>query len=151
MEHIRNDTFDEVLDALDEAIDAFVDGRPEAFLACWTRSEEVSLAGGRGGPIAIGQAAVRARLERVSALYGDAPYDTAFATERVQACAGHDVAYVVQHERFRFTAHQAVPGMPEPQPLADQVYRATMTLRREHGAWCITHRHADDVGEDRTV
>ena len=151
MKHIGYDAFDEVLDGLDEAIEAFVDGRPEAFLARWTRTEDVSLAGGRGGPIAHGQAAVRSRLQRVSALYGDAPYDTAFSTERVHVCAGRDVAYVVQHERFRFTPRRAAPGMPGPAPRPDQVYRATMTLRREHGAWRVTHRHADDVAEDRTV
>ena len=151
MDHARNDAFDRVLDELDEAIDAFVDGRPHAFLACWTRSQDVSLAGGRGGPIARGWSTVRARLERVSSLYGDAPYDTSFSSERVQVCAGRDVAYVVQHERFRFSVRGGASPTPASEAPPDQVYRATMTFRLEDGGWRVTHRHADHVSDDRSA
>lgn len=151
MEHTRNDAFDDLLDALDATIDAFVDGRPDAFLAWWTRSEDVSLAGGRGGPITRGRSAVRARLQRVSAMYGDTPYDTSFSSERVHACAGRDVAYVVQHERFRFSMRAGASPTPASEAPPGQVYGATMTFRREDGGWRVAHRHADRVSPDRSA
>jgi ketosteroid isomerase-like protein len=145
-EHARDDAIDHVLDAIDDAIDAFVSGRPEAFLRWWTRSEEVSLAGGLGGPIVRGQDAVRSRLARVSAGYGNA----AFTSERVHVCAGRDVAYVVQHERIRVNPARGAAASASP-AIGDRSYRVTMTLRREHDGWRVTHRHADPHLRDRTA
>lgn len=150
MEQHRHDAFSDVLDTLDDSIAAFVAGSPEAFLTLWSQSEEVTLAGGRGGPVESGQAAVRARLARVSAAYAATPYATGFTTERIHVCAGHDVAYVVQHERFRFTPTGA-SALSAAEPPPEQVYRATMTFRHEDGAWRVTHRHADAVLEERTT
>lgn len=132
---------EQALDDIDDAITAFVDGHPDAFLAWWALDDGVTLAGGRGGPIVVGNDAVRARLGRVSSAYGAAPHATSFASERLHVEAGRDVAYVVQRERFAFAAR---PGTASTRtPPADQVYRVTMGLRREAEGWRVTHRHAD--------
>jgi ketosteroid isomerase-like protein len=116
---------------LETAEEQFVQGRPAAFQALWSRADDVTLCGGFGG-VERGWQNVKARLNWVSAKYSDGTRTREEITRMVAA----DFAYLVQTEIIR----SRVAGQTE---RSTQQLRATMVFRREADGWRIVHRHAD--------
>jgi hypothetical protein len=121
--------FEQFLDQFDRAIIQFVNGDDEAFKQAWSQTENITVAGGFGGPIVQGWETINPRLSLVSASYAN----TLYSTDRIASHSAGDFGYVILHEYF----HR--PGEPEPY----QQYRTTMLFRLESGEWKLFHRHAD--------
>jgi SnoaL-like domain len=116
---------------LEAAEHEFAQGRPAAFKALWSHSDEVSLCGGFGG-MESGWDNVGARLDWASSQISEGTR----SSEEIRSTVGADFAYIVQTEQIRFR----VPGRAE-QSTVD--FRVTMVFRRDFGEWRIIHRHAD--------
>ena len=116
---------------LEAAEEEFVQGRPAAFQALWSRADDVTLCGGFGG-VERGWQNVTDRLSWVSKKYSDGTR----TREEISRMVGADFAYLVQREVIRSrVASQAEPSTQE--------LRATMVFRREADGWRIVHRHGD--------
>lgn len=107
-------------------------GRPAAFKALWSHTDDVTLAGGFGGTIEKGWAQISRRLDWVAAQYSKGTH----THQRIVAKASGDLAYVVQIEHIRFH----IPGQAKE---SGRDYRVTMVFRRESEGWRIVHRQAD--------
>ena len=107
-------------------------GRPEAFKALWSHSDDITLSGGFGGTVEKGWDAINRRLDWVGKQFSHGTN----RIERIAASANGDLGYVVQIEHIRFQ----VPGQ-EKESTRD--YRVTMLFRREPEGWRIIHRQAD--------
>ena len=116
---------------LEVAEDEFVQGRPAAFQALWSCSDDITLCGGFGG-VARGRGAVIARLDWVSAKYSGGTR----SRQEISSMVGSEFAYLVQTEVIR----SRLAGRSE---FSNQELRATMVFRREVDGWRIVHRHAD--------
>jgi ketosteroid isomerase-like protein len=132
---MSNDSADpewkEFIAKLETAEEEFVQGRPAAFQALWSRADDVTLCGGFGG-VERGWKNVTDRLSWVSKKYSDGTR----TREEISRMVGADFAYLVQREVIRSrVASQAEPSTQE--------LRATMVFRREADGWRIVHRHAD--------
>jgi ketosteroid isomerase-like protein len=127
----KND-FDAALDAVDAAQLELQNGRPEAYKALWSRSPDVTLAGGFGGTVEKGWPQVSRRLDWAASQFSKATHKHV----RVVTYSAGDLGYVVQLESIRYVA----PGQHREMT---REYRVTMILRREAGAWHIVHRQAD--------
>ena len=116
---------------LEAAEEEFVQGRPAAFQALWSRADDITLCGGFGG-VERGWQNVTDRLSWVSKKYSDGTR----TREEISRMVGADFAYLVQKEVIRSrVASQAEPSIQE--------LRATMVFRRDAAGWRIVHRHAD--------
>lgn len=107
-------------------------GRPASFKALWSHGDDITLAGGFGGPVERGWEQISRRLDWVGAQYSKGTH----THERIVANASRDLGYVVQTEHIRFN----VPGQPQE---STRDYRVTMVFRREPAGWRIVHRQAD--------
>lgn len=116
---------------LEIAEEEFVQGRPAAFQALWSRADDVTLCGGFGG-VERGWKNVTDRLGWVSKKYSDGTR----TREEISRTVAGDFAYLVQREVIR----SRVASQTEP---STQELRATMVFRREADGWRIVHRHAD--------
>jgi ketosteroid isomerase-like protein len=116
---------------LEAAEEEFVNGRPAAFQALWSRADDVTLCGGFGG-IERGWQNVTARLSWVSTKYSNGTR----TREEISRTVGADLAYFVQTEIIR----SQVGSQSE---ISTQALRATMVFRREADGWRIIHRHGD--------
>lgn len=119
------------LDKVRQAHVEYVQSRPAAFKALWSRSSEVTIFGGFGSG-ERGWDKVGPRLDWASAQFSEGSRSFETITSHVDGNLG----YVVQRERIRFK----VPGRSEESLLE---LRATMIFRREPEGWRIVHRHAD--------
>jgi len=125
-------SFDAVLAEVEAAQVQLVNGRPDAFKALWSHSDDVTLSGGLGGAIAKGWTQVNERLDWVATQY----VDGARTHQEVARYVGEDLAYVVLRETIRFKS-------PADRTSMIQELRVTQVFRREGGRWRIVHRHAD--------
>ena len=116
---------------LEAAEEEFVQGRPGAFQALWSRADDVTLCGGFGG-VERGWKNVTDRLSWVSKKYSTGTR----SREKISRMVGADFAYLVQTE----VIHSRLASQVEP---STQEFRATMVFRREADGWRIVHRHAD--------
>jgi hypothetical protein len=116
---------------LEAAEHEFAQGRPAAFKALWSHSDEVSICGAFGG-IESGWKNVAARLDWASSQFSEGTR----SREEIRSAIGTDFAYVVQTEHIRFR----VPGRMEQSTLD---LRVTMVFRRQTDGWRIVHRQAD--------
>jgi ketosteroid isomerase-like protein len=121
----------EFIAKLETAEEEFVQGRPAAFQALWSRADDVTLCGGFGG-VERGWKNVTDRLSWVSNKYSDGTR----TREEISRMVGADFAYLVQKE----VIHSRLACQVE---LSTQELRATMVFRREANSWRIVHRHAD--------
>jgi len=124
--------FNSTLDKLDIAIEEFVNGEHENFKALWSHSEDITIAGGFGGPIEKGWTAIEKRLNRV----GNAYAKTEFKPERIYSKASGDLGYLIQHEYF--TVYNEDNSIK-----TKRAYRITMIFKLEPDGWKLVHRHAD--------
>lgn len=124
--------FNTMLDKLDIAIEDFVNGKHEIFKALWSHSEDITIAGGFGGPVEKGWMAIEKRLNRV----GDAYAKTEFKPERIYSKVSDDLGYLIQHEYF--TVYNEDNSVK-----TKRAYRVTMIFELEPDGWKLAHRHAD--------
>ena len=116
---------------LEAAEHEFVQGRPAAFKALWSHSDDVSICGAFGG-VESGWNKVASRLDWASSQFSHGTR----SREEIRSAVGADFAYLVQTEQIRFR----VPGRTEESTLD---LRVTMVFRREAAGWRIVHRQAD--------
>ena len=86
---------------LEAAEHEFAQGRPAAFKALWSHSDDVSICGAFGG-IESGWKNVAARLDWASSQFSEGTR----TREEIRSAVGADFAYIVQTEHIRFR----VPG-----------------------------------------
>ena len=115
---------------LEASEEEFVQGRPVAFQALWSRADDVTLCGGFGG-VERGWQNVTDRLSWVSKKYADGTR----TREEISRMVAGDFAYLVQKEVIHSRLGSQVESTLE--------LRATMVFRREADGWRIVHRHAD--------
>jgi ketosteroid isomerase-like protein len=116
---------------LEAAEHEFAQGRPAAFKALWSHSDDVSICGAFGG-VESGWDKVASRLDWASSQFSEGTR----SREEIRSAVGAEFAYLVQTEHIRFR----VPGRTEESTLD---LRVTMVFRREAAGWRIVHRHAD--------
>lgn len=116
---------------LEAAEHEFAQGRPAAFKALWSHSDDVTICGAFGG-IESGWNNVAARLDWASSQFSEGRR----TREEVRSALGTDFAYLVQTEHIQFR----VPGRAEQSTLE---LRVTMVFRRQEDGWRIVHRQAD--------
>jgi ketosteroid isomerase-like protein len=116
---------------LEAAEEEFVQGRPAAFQALWSRADDVTLCGGFGG-VERGWKNVTDRLSWVSKKYSAGTR----TREEISRMIAGDFAYLVQKE----VIHSRLGSQVE---LSTLELRATLVFRRETDGWRIVHRHAD--------
>ena len=124
--------FSSMLDAVDAAQLELQNGRPAAFKALWSHTDDITLSGGFGGNVERGWEMIGSRLDWVGAQFSNGTHQH----ERIATGVSGDLGYVVQAEHVRFT----VPGKTTE---STRDYRVTMIFRREAGQWKIVHRQAD--------
>ncbi len=125
-------SFNSVLREVEAAQVELVNGRPGAFKALWSHSNDVTLSGGLGGAIAKGWPQVSERLDWVATQYVDGTR----TRQEVSRHVGQDLAYVVLRETITFKSPS------DRRPMVQEL-RVTQLFRRESGQWRIVHRHAD--------
>ena len=116
---------------IETAEEEFVQGRPVAFQAPWSRADDVTLCGGFGG-VERGWKNVTDRLSWVSKKYSAGTR----TREEIGRMVAGDFTYLVQKE----VIHSRLGSQVE---LSTLELRATMVFRREADGWRIVHRHAD--------
>jgi ketosteroid isomerase-like protein len=121
-----------MLAAVEAAQHELQQGRPEAFKALWSHGDDVTLAGGLGGPVVHGWEQVSRRLDWAASQFSRGRQ----TTEAVASDVRGDMAYVVRHEHL----YVIPPGQQREVAIH---YRVTMVFRREGGQWRMVHRHAD--------
>jgi ketosteroid isomerase-like protein len=126
--------FEAFLGAVDQAQIQLQNGQPSAFKALWSQRDDVTLAGGFGGPIAKGWQQISTRLDAVGKQFSGGRH----RATRIAANAGTDLGYVVQMEHIDYR----VPGETTD---SSRDYRVTMIFRREAAGWRIVHRQADTL------
>jgi len=119
------------LDKVRQAHLEYVQSRPAAFKALWSRTPDVTIFGGFGSG-ERGWDKVGARLDWASAQFSEGSR----SHETITSYVDGNLGYLVQLEKVRFR----VPGRSEETLLE---LRATMIFRREPEGWRIVHRHAD--------
>lgn len=124
--------FEAFLADVDAAQLELQNGKPDAFKALWSHTDDATLSGGFGGTIEKGWQHIGPRLDWVGR-----QFSTGINTiERLITQTNGDLAYVVQIEHIRFH----VPGQTKE---STRDYRVTMLFRRESAGWRIIHRQAD--------
>ncbi|WP_410787815.1 nuclear transport factor 2 family protein [Kribbella sp. C-35] len=130
-----NQDFESFLRRFEEANTAFVNGDPSLWLPLVSHSEQTSIFGGFGGQ-EVGWSEIGPRYEWASSQFR--PSGAKIEFEYLVKHVGADTAYTVAIERG------TVQHVTQPAPLP-HLLRTTMVFRAEHGAWMITHRHADPL------
>jgi ketosteroid isomerase-like protein len=110
--------FTAALAEFDAAQLEFQNGKPERLKALWSTADDVTLAGGFGGEVEKGWAAVSKRLDWAASQFTKGSHENT----RLVASSSGDLGYVVQHERISFTP----AGAAEP---TSRDYRATIVFR----------------------
>jgi hypothetical protein len=82
---------------LEAAEHEFVQGRPAAFKALWSHSDDVSICGAFGG-VESGWDKVASRLDWASSQFSQGTR----SREEIRSAVGADFAYIVQIEHIRF-------------------------------------------------
>jgi ketosteroid isomerase-like protein len=132
-------------DELEAAIDRyhataaeFIKGDPEAYMAQFSKSDEVCVAN-PFRPKACGWAEVSETIERAATLWREGEV---IGFERVAEAATPELAYIMEIERYR-----AKLGGSE--NFSEVELRVTSVLRPEDGIWRVLHRHADPITTPR--
>jgi ketosteroid isomerase-like protein len=124
--------FETFLESVDRAQIQLQNGEPAAFKGLWSQRDDVTLAGGFGGPVVKGWQQVSARLDAVGRQFSNGRH----RASRMIANVGGDLGYMVQTEHIDYRE----PGQTTD---TSRDYRVTMIFRREGADWRIVHRHAD--------
>ena len=125
---------DRLIERYHVALSDFMTGNPQPALAFFSRRDDVTLAN-PFGPVARGPHEVTLAAERAAMNYSGG---RAISFEPFAKCATHDLAYVVEVERYE----AKVGGR---QHLSTFALRVTSIFRREADGWKLLHRHADPI------
>lgn len=128
------DDFDELIDRYHRALSDFMTGQSEPAVAFFSRRDDITLAN-PFGPVARGPHQVALAAGRAAMNYRGG---RATGFERFATCVTHDLAYLVEVERYE----ARVGGRDDLTPLA---LRVTSIFRREPEGWKLLHRHADPI------
>jgi len=127
---------------LEAAEHEFAHGRPAAFKALWSHSDDASICGAFGG-VESGWDKVASRLDWASSQFSDGTR----TREEIRSAVGADFAYIVQTEQIRFR----VPGRTEhsTRPAGDDGVSARggrMANRASTGRFTEEHAAAMKIG-----
>jgi ketosteroid isomerase-like protein len=115
------------------ALGDLVEGKPEAFKALWSQSDDVVIMGAFGG-FERGWQQVADRLDWASAGIGAGGR----RAENVLTVVGEDLACTVDLEHMERTSEGRT---------YHRVLRCTQVYRLEDGEWKVIVRHADELHE----
>ena len=131
---------EEFLEQYHRSLEAVVKGDSAPQDRLWSRSDDATLANPLGPP-ARGWTEVSNALRRAVSQLSDGEV---LGIERISGYSSHDLAYLVEIERFRVRAGGAsAPAL--------STLRVTTIFRREEEGWKILHRHADPVTTPRPI
>jgi ketosteroid isomerase-like protein len=127
-------TFENTVDDVGQALDAFVAGDPAAYKSRWAARDDVTIFGAWGA-YEVGWEEVGPRLDWAGARFAEGG---GTHQEILAAGSSGDLGYTVSLER----GEARVAGRDEPAPM---LLRVTHLYRRVDGEWRIVHRHADAI------
>lgn len=104
-------------------------GRPEPFLALWSRAADVTIMAAIGGY----QVGFDAISELLTAASKTQQFD-GWQAENLATVMNVDLGFTVELEHYAHTVDGEEKGM---------TLRATQIYRREDGQWRVIHRHGD--------
>ena len=119
-----------------EALEAFINGDPQPWMALWSKRDPVTLYGAIGMSES-GWEQLSRTLPWVSSRFSN-PSDFRFDVEVVEIHG--DLAYTVGVER----SNMSITG----RPVEPVTVRVTHIYRRENGEWKVVHRHGDNPSTD---
>lgn len=125
---------DQLIERYHGALSEFMTGNSQAAVAFFSRRDDITLAN-PFGPIARGPNQVRLAAEQAAMNYRGG---RAISFEPFAKCVTHDLAYLVEVERYE----AKVGGRDDLTPLA---LRVTSIFSRETDGWKLLHRHADPI------
>jgi ketosteroid isomerase-like protein len=125
---------DQLIERYHNALSEFMTGNPRPALAFFSRRDDVTLAN-PFGPIARGPNQVQLAAERAAMNYRGG---RAITFEPFAKCVTHDLAYLVEVERY-----EAKVG--DRDALTPLALRVTSIFSREADGWKLRHRHADPI------
>ena len=125
---------DQLIERYHSALSEFMTGNPQPAVAFFSRRDDVTLAN-PFGPVARGPNQVAPTAERAAMHYRGG---RAISFEPFAKCVTHDLAYLVEVERYE----AKVGGRDDLTPFA---LRVTSVFRREADGWKLVHRHADPI------
>jgi ketosteroid isomerase-like protein len=125
---------DQLIERYHSALSEFMTGNPHPAVALFSRRDDITLAN-PFGPVACGLNQVRFAAEHAAMNYTGG---RAIGFELFAKCVTHDLAYLVEVERYE----AKVGGRDDLTPLA---LRVTSIFSRETDGWTLLHRHADPI------
>ena len=125
---------DQLIERYHSALSDFMTGNPQPAVAFFSRRDDVTLAN-PFGPVVRGPNQVALAAERAAMNYRGG---RAIGFEPFAKCVTHDLAYLVEVERYE----AKVGGRDDLMPLA---LRVTSIFSREADGWKLLHRHADPI------
>ncbi len=117
------------------ALAAMGNGDPEPYMACWARSDDITLFGA-WGTIERGHERLMATFRWVGSRFKSG----GLVPEDVIVHQSGDVAYTVGFERGEVVVDDG--------SRAPMLIRVTHVYRRIDGAWWLVHRHGDHPPQD---
>jgi ketosteroid isomerase-like protein len=124
----------QLIERYHSALSEFMTGNSQPAAAFFSRRDDITLAN-PFGPVARGSNQVMLAAERAAMNYRGA---RAISFEPFAKCVTHDLAYLVEVERYE----AEVGGRDDLTPLA---LRVTSIFGREADGWKLLHRHADPI------
>lgn len=128
--------WEQFVERLDSAQQAFVAGDSEPFKELWLKTDEASIFGGFGGRTE-GWSELEGRLQWAAAQFAAHFVGVAWRWELIRESLEHPTAYTVHLE----TTEPTDPAMGR----GRQELRVTQIYRHVEGRWRIVHRHADTL------
>jgi ketosteroid isomerase-like protein len=125
---------EQIIERYHNALSEFMTGNPRPAVAFFSGRDDITLAN-PFGPIARGPNQVHVAAERAAMNYRGG---RAIAFEPFAKCVTHDLAYLVEVERYE--AKVGDRGALTPLAL-----RVTSIFSREADGWKLLHRHADPI------
>ena len=125
---------DQLIERYHSALSEFMTGNPQPAVAFFSQRDDITLAN-PFGPVVRGPNQVRLAAERAAMNYRGG---RAISFEPFAKCVTHDLAYLVEVERYE----AKVGGRHDLIPFA---LRVTSIFSRETDGWRLVHRHADPI------
>lgn len=125
---------DQLIERYHSALSEFMTGNAQPAVAFFSRRDDITLAN-PFGPVVRGQNQVKLAAERAAMNYRGG---RAISFEPFAKCVAHDLAYLVEVERY-----EAKVG--DRDALTPLALRVTSIFSREADGWKLLHRHADPI------
>ena len=125
---------DQLIERYHSALSEFMTGNAQPAVAFFSRRDDITLAN-PFGPVVRGQNQVKLAAERAAMNYRGG---RAISFEPFAKCVAHDLAYLVEVERY-----EAKVG--DRDALTPLALRVTSIFSRDADGWKLLHRHADPI------